>query len=175
MPGLLGPALRWLRNAVDVATWRCDVRQAEPDSPRRPVPCPGTDGGTAAVTPPSRPVGTHSSRVPRTCLALWGVECKDNGHVPEPVATPRWSRCVNNPGMRVELVIGVTLPGDGPIHRSVLMVRRNDFFARFDPDRSMLTWRCRRLSASSSRVDAACTVRRRLACRRAIGDPARPD
>src|SRR3954471_24524550 len=29
--------------------------QAEPDSPRRPAPCPGADGGAATGTPPSRP------------------------------------------------------------------------------------------------------------------------
>src|SRR3954467_1260082 len=50
--------------------------QVEPDGPRRPAPCPGADGDAATETPPSRPAGTHMTRVPTPCLALWEGECK---------------------------------------------------------------------------------------------------
>src|SRR6185295_14287375 len=66
------------RNSADVATWRCDVlrssRIARDDRFRT-----GSRWRRPTGTPPSRPAGTHVSRVPMTCLALRGGECKETG------------------------------------------------------------------------------------------------
>ena len=54
---------------ADVTTWRRDVRRpgriARDDRSRAPVSM-----AARTVAPPSRPIGTHSGRVPITCLAL---------------------------------------------------------------------------------------------------------
>ena len=88
LPGPVGPDVRTVVRTVCGRHHLAMRRpQAGPDSPRRPAPCPGADGGAAAVTPPSRPVGTHSASANHLFSTLTG---RVQGNCPSRGTTIGW-------------------------------------------------------------------------------------